>query len=278
MPGADRRGRPSTLRPASDNRDPPSEGIGHGRLFPCLGRFQQTKSSLFTRTGDPPPFAADDPEPQGVSSRNWEVSPVNKKTAAQLALTFALLGFACVPAAFAGKGGNGGGGGKSSSSSPTSTLSLTSERIYWPQTNWPSCMTEDDVDQRSFSGSLSGSYSTSFRLCDLSTDGTDAGGEGVQSEVGVAGTLSDLTITAPDGTVTHGVYTGTSKGVSYYEVCVVPAYYASSDTGIGGLVGGTWTVSLSGSISSASWETQVNMTDVNFQQANCPASEQNIIR
>jgi hypothetical protein len=138
-------------------------------------------------------------------------------------------------------------------------------------------MTEDDVVQRSFSGSLYGSYSTSFQLCGLSTDTWTAGGEGIQSEVGVNGTLSDLTITAPDGTVTHGVYTGTSKGVSSYEVCVVPPYYASTDTGTSPLAGGTWTVTLSGSITNASWEAQVTMTDVTFQQQNCPTSQQNII-
>jgi hypothetical protein len=138
-------------------------------------------------------------------------------------------------------------------------------------------MNEDDVVARSFSGSLNGSYSTSFQLCGLSTDGWTAGGEGVQSEVGVSGTVSDLTITAPDGTVTHGVYMSTSKGFSYYEVCVVPPYYASTDTGTGPLAGGTWTVTLSGSFSSASWQAKVTMADVNFQRANCPASQQNII-
>jgi hypothetical protein len=69
----------------------------------------------------------------------------------------------------------------------------------------------------------------------------------------------------------------TSKGVSYYEVCVVPRYYASTNTGTSPLTGGNWTVSLNGSITSASWKAQVTMTDVNFQQANCPASQQNII-
>lgn len=178
---------------------------------------------------------------------------------------------AWVPGASAAKGQS--GGNKTGGSS----LTLTSEYVYWPDTWEPNCMTEDDVDQRGFSGSLSGSYSTSFRLCSLSTDGWTAGGEGVQSEVGVSGTLSDLTITAPDGTVTHGVYTGQKKGISYYEVCVVPPYYASSDTGTSPLAGGTWTVTLNGSISSASWSAQVTMTDVYFQQANCPASQQNII-
>jgi hypothetical protein len=193
-----------------------------------------------------------------------------------------------------GKGGgtsNGGGGGNSSggggsttsgggggsTSSTTSTLAMTAESIYWPDTWEPNCMTEDDVDVRSFSGSLYGSYSTSFQLCGLGTDGWTAGGEGIQSEVGVSGTLSDLTITAPNGTVTHGVYTSTSKGISYYAVCVCPPYYASTDTGTGPLAGGTWTVTLSGALSSASWTAQVTMTDVYFQQADCPASQQNII-
>lgn len=172
----------------------------------------------------------------------------------------------------------GGGKGPNSNTSTSSTLALTSTYTYWPNAWQPNCMTEDDVVQRSFSGSLSGSYSTSFRLCGLDTDGSTAGGEGVQSQVGVSGTLSDLTITAPDGTVTHGVYTSTSKGISYYEVCVVPPYYASTNTGTGPLAGGTWTVSLSGSISSASWQAQVTMTDVNFQRGNCPASQQNILQ
>jgi hypothetical protein len=182
--------------------------------------------------------------------------------------------FLLVGAAMAARGGGKGGNANTSGSS---TLALTSTYTYWPDTWQPNCMTEDDVVQRHFSGSLYGSYSTSFQLCGLSTDGWTAGGEGIQSQVGVSGTLSDLTITAPDGTVTHGVYMSTSKGVSYYEVCVVPSYYAATDTGTSPLAGGTWTVSLSGSITSASWQAQVTMTDVNFQQANCPVSQQNII-
>ena len=53
--------------------------------------------------------------------------------------------------------------------------------------------------------------------------------------------------------------------------------YASTNTGTSPLAGGTWTVTLSGSISSASWTAQVTMTDVNFQQQNCPTSQQKII-
>ena len=190
---------------------------------------------------------------------------------ATLALVLALT-----PIALANKGKGLGFGPNGTTS--TSTLALTSESIYWPNTWEPNCMTEDDVVVRSFSGSLSGSYSTSFQLCSLGTDGWTAGGEGIQSEVAVNGALSDLTITAPDGTATHGVYMSTSRGISYYEVCVVPPYYASTNTGTSPLAGGTWNVTLSGSISSASWKAQVTMTDVNFQRANCPTSEQNIIQ
>lgn len=210
--------------------------------------------------------------PHSSRTRRESRSAVNRRTAAQLALTLALLGFALVPVAFAAKGGNGPKG-----SATNTTLALASEYKYWPDTWSPNCMTEDDVVVRSFSGSLSDSYSTSFQLCGLNTDGWTAGGEGVQSVVGVSGTLGDLTIAAPDGTVTHGVYMSTSKGVSYYEVCVVPAYYASTDTGTAPLAGGTWTVTLSGSITNASWTARVTMTDVNFQQQNCPASQQRII-
>jgi hypothetical protein len=201
-----------------------------------------------------------------------------------ISILVTVVALAIAAPAIADKGGtpHGGGGprpsgGGGSTGSDTTALSMTAEYIYWPDTWEPNCMTEDDVVVRSFSGSLSGSYSTSFRLCSLSTDGWTAGGEGIQSEVAVSGTLGDLTITAPDGTVTHSVYTGTSKGISSYEVCVVPPYYASTDTGTSPLAGGTWTVTLSGSLSSASWRAQVTMTDVNFQQQNCPATQQNII-
>jgi hypothetical protein len=189
-----------------------------------------------------------------------------------VAVAATVVAIALTTPAVAAKGGKG-----PNASLTTTTLALVSERVYWPNTWEPNCMTEDDVVQRSFAGSLSGSYSTSFRLCDLSTDGWTSGGEGLQSRVAVSGAISDLTITNPNGAVTHAVFTGQSRGLSYYEVCVVPPYYGSTDTGTSPLAGGTWTVTLSGSISSASWTAQVTMTDVNFQQQNCPSSQQNII-
>jgi hypothetical protein len=172
--------------------------------------------------------------------------------------------------AVAAKGGKG-------PNATTTTLALASERVYWPDTWEPNCLTEDDIDQRNFAGSLYGSHSTSFQLCDLSTDGWTSGGEGLQSKVAVSGTISDLTITAPDGSVAHAIFTGQSRGLSFYEVCVVPPYYASTDTGTSPLAGGAWTVTLSGSISSASWTTQATMTDTIFQQQSCPVSQQRII-
>ncbi len=165
----------------------------------------------------------------------------------------------------------------------TAPLHLTSETVQNSLNpaapSW--CLNEDDYDGRSFAGSLNGSYSTQFQLCDGNVDYSGgvswtAGGEGIQSKVGVSGTLSDLTITAPDGTVTHGVYMSTDRHVSYYEVCVCPPFYASTDTGTDPLAGGIWTVTLSGSIRNASWEAQVAMAFVPWQQQNCPPSEQNI--
>src|SRR5262249_39960164 len=151
---------------------------------------------------------------------------------------------ALVPAALADKGGtpNGGGGGgkgrnssgdtSSGGSSSSSTLSLTSETVSWNPKVSLSCLTEDDYDQRIFSGSLSGSYSTSYQLCGLNTDGLTAGGIGLESDVYVVGQLSDLTITSPDGTVHHAVLMGesTSKGAtsSHYAVCYVPSYSLST--------------------------------------------------
>lgn len=162
-----------------------------------------------------------------------------------------------------------------------SGLALTSETQQWnPYVSTHSCLTEDDYDQRNFSGSLSGSYVTSYQLCDLNSDGYTAGGIGLQSQVSVVGQLSDLSITAPDGSVHHAVLMGqnTSKGVTSYSyaVCYVPLYYRSSDTSSGPLRGGTWQMALTGQISNAYWTTNAEMADVNFQQSHCPTSEQNL--
>lgn len=167
------------------------------------------------------------------------------------------------------------------SSSGTAPLTLTSESVYWnPQASGVSCLTEDDSDRRVFSGSLSGSYSTTYHLCDQNKDGVTAGGIGLQSDVSVVGQLADLTITAPDGTAHQAVLMSqsTSKGVttSFYETCYVPLFYESSNTGTDPLPGGAWQITLSGQIQNASWTTRAEMAYVNFQQNYCPSSEQNL--
>ena len=176
------------------------------------------------------------------------------------------------------------GGGPGPSTSP-SGLTMTSVDSWNNPNTPPWCKAEDDYDFRYFSGSLSGTYSTSYQLCDSSTDyyngvWWDSGGEGLQADVYVVGQLSDLAITAPDGTVHHAVLMGqsTSKGTttSHYAVCYVPPYSLATDTGGMHLVGGTYQVTLSGQISSASWTTRDNMTNVTFQQTYCPPSEQNL--
>jgi len=174
-------------------------------------------------------------------------------------------------------------GGGTTSAGALSQVSETS----WNNPNAPSwCKAEDDYDYRSFSGSLSGSSTTSYRLCDSAVDyyngvWWDAGGEGLQTDVYVVGQLSDLTITAPDGTVHHAVLMGqsTSKGVTtnHYATCYVPPYSIASNTGGTPLAGGTWQISLSGQISNANWTTRDDMTSPTFQQTYCPTSEQNLV-
>jgi hypothetical protein len=195
---------------------------------------------------------------------------------AAAAALVALLAFA--PAALAGKGGTHGNSG----GTPTTgtTLSLSSETVKL-NPNWPSsCLSEDDYDKRVFSGSLAGSFSTSYQTCDLNTDGFTAGGIGLEADVYVVGQLSDLSIIAPDGGVTHAVLMDqtTSRGVttSHYAVCNVPRYFMSDDTGTDPLPGGSWQMALSGRASSVTFTTRAQMTDVVFQQTYCPASQQNL--
>lgn len=172
-------------------------------------------------------------------------------------------------------------GSGSSHTTPTSPLSLTSETVDWnPSLPGVTCLTEDDYDARVFSGSLNGSFSTTYQLCDLNADGYTAGGIGLQSDVSVVGQLSDLTITAPDGTVHHAVLmtqtTSRRSTTSTYAVCYVPVYYTSTNTSTDPLTGGAWQITLSGQIGSVSWQTNALMANVSFQENSCPSSEQNL--
>jgi hypothetical protein len=144
------------------------------------------------------------------------------------------------------------------------------------------CLNEDDSDQRNFVGSLDGSYATSYQLCDLNADGWNAGGIGLESDVLVQSATNDLTITAPDGSSHHGLLVSQfkSKGKNYslYAACYVPLYFISTDTGTNPLAGGVWTISLSGQvITSVSWVTRAQMTDVTFQRRYCPPLQQNLV-
>jgi hypothetical protein len=195
-----------------------------------------------------------------------------------VALVAAVAAVLLVAPAVAAKGG---GKGSNSSSATVAPLSLASENVSLNPKNPSWCVSEDDFDQRVFTGSLNGSYSTSYQLCGLDTDGYTAGGEGLTARVAVVGSLSDMAITAPDGTLTHAVEMSqsTSKGITTteYAVCVVPPFYLATDTGTSPLEGGTWRLTLSGQITSATWTTTVTMAYVSWQQAYCPASEQNLI-
>lgn len=178
------------------------------------------------------------------------------------------------------------GGAHSGKTTPAATGLALSSQNTWNNPNSPSwCFNEDDHDFRTFTGSISGTFSTPYQMCNESADyyngiWWDAGGEGLEADAYVVGQLSDVAITAPDGTAHHGVLVGQStyKGTTtyHYAVCYVPNYSVATNTGGTPLAGGTWQFSLSGQLSSVSFTTRDAMTDANFQQSYCPASEQNL--
>jgi hypothetical protein len=177
-----------------------------------------------------------------------------------------------------------GGGKAGKTSSGSSALALTSEYIYnMPNAAAPlSCLNEDDIDQRTFVGSLSGSFSTSYQLCATWNGGMywSAGGEGLETDVTSVGPISDLAISSPAGDAHHAVLMGTttSNGVTtyHYAACYMPPFSLSTNTGTDPLASGTWTMTLSGTFTKATWHTTVQMAYPSFQQAYCPPSEENL--
>jgi hypothetical protein len=192
-----------------------------------------------------------------------------------------LCALAFAPAALAAKGG--------ASRPPAATsLALAAETI----TNSPNpaapawCLNEDDWHVRTWKGAIDGAFTTTERLCDGAADFSggiwwDAGGIGLQADIVVAGTLSDLAITSPQGAGHHAVFvdSATSKGVtsSHYRVCYVPPFALASNTGGQSLAGGTWQVALAGSATQVSLTLRARMADVPFQQQYCPPSQQNFV-
>ncbi len=196
---------------------------------------------------------------------------------------FLVLAAVLVPVALAAKGGN--GGNKQTSVAP---LSLVSQYV-WNSPNpaaptW--CLNEDDYHQRTWSGSLSGSFTVTEQLCGTDADYSggmywDAGGIGLRADLYVTGTLSSVAITSPQGDSHSAVLVGssTSNGVKtdHYQVCYVPPFSISSNTGGTPLPGGTWQIALSGNLTKATFSVTGQMADVTFQQTYCPASEQNLV-
>lgn len=165
-------------------------------------------------------------------------------------------------------------------------LSPTANYLYLAPNRPSWCLAEDDQHSRTWSGSLNGSFTASEQLCDPTVDyfsgiWWDPGGVGLQADLYVVGALSSLTITSPVGDSHQAVLIGstTSKGVitNHYQVCYVPPFSPSSDTGGTPLPGGTWQVAFSGSFSSATYSVNAEMAYVEWQQSSCPASEQNLV-
>lgn len=213
----------------------------------------------------------------GVSKHPFSFSKSNLTV---FAVIFAIAGVALIVASFAASPTGGGGGKKTTNSSP---LSLTALQIT-NNPNSPSwCDNEDDVHDYQGTGSLQGTLSDTQQFCGddfYNNVYWDAGGEGIGLDALSAGPLTDMTITAPGGSVHHAVLIGTttSKGVTtyHYQTCYVPLYSRSTDTGSAPLAGGTWTYAITGNVPKVTYTVRVDMTDVQFQQAHCPPSQQNL--
>ena len=210
------------------------------------------------------------------------MSPLLRRGAVAAALSV-LIVLSCATAALAAKGG--GAAGRQTSGS--TAWSLVREYVSnSPNPSAPTwCLNEDDWHQRTWSGSLSGTFTASERLCDSNVDYSggmwwNAGGIGVQADLYVTGKLDALTITSPQGDVHRAELVGssTSKGTTtdHYQVCFVPGYSATYNTGGAPLPGGTYEFSLSGTISKATYTIDAEMADATFQQNRCPASQQNL--
>jgi hypothetical protein len=207
-----------------------------------------------------------------------------KPPSVRIVLTaFLILAAVMVPVALAAKGGN----SRRNQGSASAPLALVSETVWnSPNPTAPTwCLNEDDYHKRTWSGSLSGSFTATEVLCNASVDYSgelwwDAGGIGLQADVSVTGTVSDLTITSPDGVSQHGVLVGSSASPSektdHYQVCFVPPFSSTYNIGGTPLAGGVWQVNLSGTASNVSFTLRAQMADTSFQQQYCPPSEQNL--
>jgi hypothetical protein len=147
------------------------------------------------------------------------------------------------------------------------------------------CWGEDDFHTREWGGTLNGSFTATEQLCD------DAGGIGLQADLEAIGTLSDLTITSPQGETHHAVLVGSTTKkrqiINHYEVCFVPSYALANNSGGTPLSGGMWTIALSGDLTTVPYQDYLSwhggfsvtaeMADVRFQQNYCPLSQQNLV-
>ena len=175
--------------------------------------------------------------------------------------------------------------------SSTPPLALTSQQESLNKYNPPACMSEDDWHLRTYSGYLNGSFNVTEQLCskyEYNGMSWESGGIGLIADLTMTGTLTDMTITSPSGVAHHAVLVGTStsgKGanaqtIRHYEACFESPFSVSSDTGGMPLSlsypGDPWTYTLSGNLTSATWNVQALMGYTSWQQQYCPPSEQNL--
>lgn len=139
------------------------------------------------------------------------------------------------------------------------------------------CLNEDDVHAHVWAGSFSGTFTSTELLCDPGGDNTnwDAGGVGIYARLlstrkaHEIETFGSLSVTSPTGQVYPSALWSTTKLkgnklIYDYGVCVDPR----TDNHI--LAGGTWTITVSGTFSDASYLEMGVMAPWVLDPAHCP--------
>lgn len=178
----------------------------------------------------------------------------------------------------------------------SSELALVSEDISQPgagdtRPTW--CWNEDDSHLRRWVGSLAPGQEliATERFCDRPTDGASAGGTGLFLFVEARGDLTAF-VTQPKPQYeanwppppypypdVPALFTGTHKGKTQSAACVVPLYHVDTDTGLGAIAGGTYTLTVRNdgerSIRDVTVIINVRMAHAVFQES-CPLEYRNL--
>jgi hypothetical protein len=155
------------------------------------------------------------------------------------------------------------------------------------------CLNEDDYNSRSWSGSLTGTFTATEYFCTPGVDISggypdwDGGGVGLMATIAVVGTdtLDHLRLSNQGGmynppVTQDAVWTGSSRTGSgrkrdpyvvtnYYRAC---AFWNGANFGSMGPWTGTWTLTVSGSLTKSSLSLAAEM--FSYAEGQCPQGQQ----